>query len=322
MKLSVTAYIYCDYCASLIDFDLSKFLGISGSALYDTVSSANEVANASDEERQMEMANEVLERSKNLYSSDVLEHKKVSDQFSPLMQAAIESGEREKYEEYCEKVQQDYVVNFANKFSPRVGDPEYQKKFVHYLVKTETERNFHPGILELTENIGKRTAAIQWDMSNPSAIAIPVQDFRELCQSYLSFLDGCNNRFSEMGLFELDPEKTGPELTKKISFSTFVQAWISYLKESDVKEVLKELNLLDEYHPLPKVKFNERICGQCGNKLLALDNSKKTLCECCGFILNTEDTKFDCPGCSAPVSMPVDKTELNCPSCNTLLARN
>ncbi|MES0491057.1 MAG: hypothetical protein ABUK01_13750 [Leptospirales bacterium] len=321
MKLSATAYVYCDYCASLIDFDLSKFLGISGSSLHKMTSQASEAGQLANESKQMKLAEQVSEKADTMYLAKVKEHKEVSDKLSPLLQAALADGDREKYEELCKELQEHYVISSGSTLSPRVGDPRYKEKFVKYLVLTTTERNFNPGLVELTSDLGKVTAAIKWDMSDPAAMAIPVSDFKAMIQSYTAFLDGCNRKYAELGYFEYEPERMGPELVKEIALSTFVQAWVPYIKKDELRGILEEFNLLGEYQELPNVKLNERICGQCGNMLLVAENAKKTLCECCGYIMDTENINFDCPGCTAPVSFPLDKEEFNCPSCQTLIQK-
>jgi DNA-directed RNA polymerase subunit RPC12/RpoP len=122
---SVAAYVYCDYCASLIDFDLRL---------------------ASESDTQPDPA----------YAATV-------NSAYPASQAAAAAGDRGAYRELQKTVYEAYVTHVPAAVSHRArNDADYRRRYVGYMAEAAVARAFDPGARALEAEMQQRVVGLRY----------------------------------------------------------------------------------------------------------------------------------------------------------------
>jgi hypothetical protein len=122
---SVTAYVYCDYCGSLIDYDLRR-------------------ASESDVPVGLEYANLVNGLQRNCM-------------------AAQAAGDREAYRAMQKQIYAAYVTSMPNAVSHRArNDESYRQQLVDYMAESALMTAFEPELIALTGEMQQRVVGLRY----------------------------------------------------------------------------------------------------------------------------------------------------------------
>ena len=130
---NITAYVYCDYCASLIDYDLRQAC-TGDTAVGPAYAAAVNSAQAAS-------------------------------------QAAIAAGDREGYRALQRQVYEAYVLHVPMAVSHRArNDPAYRSAYVEYLAAAAVARAFDPDAQALEAEMRQRVMGLRYtgDMMSPT----------------------------------------------------------------------------------------------------------------------------------------------------------
>jgi DNA-directed RNA polymerase subunit RPC12/RpoP len=283
---AVTAYIYCDYCGSLADFDLHK--ACEG----DTMPGP--------------------------------EYVQLVNGLQPQLKAAQASGDQDTYRALQRQIFAAYAANVPSAVSHRAkGDDAYREKYVAYMAEGAVARAFDPGALQLEEEMKQKVAALQWTQGPggmmdmrvaPDGVWAMADTLDRQMQSNVALYAG-------RGVTDLDPDKASPSLYARMGWSGFCQGWIKYLSEDDAGTLLDRAHLRAEYVPVQPEGAEPRTCSGCGGQVHALPGAKVVVCDGCGKSLDVGSAALTCPGCGGSVTLPVGASNVACPFCRSDVAR-
>lgn len=280
-------YIYCDYCASYIDWDYRAAMAIALEA------------------------NAKGERSRESQAAlKELQH------WTAEMVRRLDQGDADGYGEAAARQIDAHSRSDPESYSPRMADADYRQRYLEYVRRSAGEMVRNTRVRRLLEEQDRRNRDIQF----ADNVVEPIS-FWKLFEAAEAFRVACIEAISAAGIFDLHPDEHNSELTGKISASTFLQAWLPYLSKDDAKEAIARCGLEGDYQMAEALELESRHCGKCGAEQETIPAAKRVICEQCGVILDTEAPEFRCPSCRFSMSLPLDAHALNCPACDTLLSR-
>lgn len=278
---SPTAYVYCDYCGALTDFDFQ--IAISD------------------------------KRSK----MPGRKYEELAKSLAPQLEAAKEANDKEAYLALQRTLYDAYVTACPAACPPRVNDPVYRAKYIEQAARGATESAFDPEVSAASEQQAKIIKALKWVPGGPLGVTCRPDTFWALYDSLLHITAVSKRMGERKGLAALNPDGDTP-VNDLISMSMFAQAWLPYLAPPEAEELMTRTGLSAQYvepAPVPEALVP---CGICKTEVHRLEGSKRCVCDDCGTLLRT-DVVVPCSHCSANVLMPAEQTMFQCPFCSTEL---
>ncbi len=284
---SLTAYVYCDYCGSLADYDFQK-------------AKENPAAQPGP-----------------VYQQLVAE-------MQPILAQAKAAGDKSAYRKAQKKLFRAWVDACPNAIPPRAKEPEYRKQYISFLARSYTAGEFDAQAQKLQAEVQQAMASLQWAMTDGGAYRVGSAGWEQLCKATFAHQIYMDKLCLEKGIYERFPDKTHPDIPRRIGNSLFVQAWLPMITEDQAKVLLERTGLVGEYITVDALSSEESSvvsCVDCGAKLTVPANAKKTVCEYCGHTLDSAAPTIPCPGCNSSFSPTLDGTATNCPYCKTEVRR-
>ena len=278
MRPPTTAYLYCDYCGALIDWDFKIACQAAASA------------------------------------KPGPEYERLNQELAPRQAAAVAAGDQGAYRATLEQLWQTHLRTCPASYSPRLGDPQYHDALLKYMVDVYLAAAFDDETRLLDAEMRKAVAGLQW-VHGIGGTRVEATGFKRLIDSFRAhnarFLD------MGTPYLDSHPDQPNRELLDAIGSSAFVQGWLPYLDQAAQDELLGELGLAGEYVAVEPVETTERHCGGCGKELHVVAGARRVVCEICGHTSDVERPEIPCAGCGVPVSIPVGKSMFSCPSCQS-----
>jgi DNA-directed RNA polymerase subunit RPC12/RpoP len=279
---SVTAYVYCDYCASLVDYDLRR-AGESdttpGPQYAATVNSTHAAA-----------------------------------------QAALAAGDRDRYRELQRIVHEAYVTHVPMAVSHRArSDPDYRSACIRYLTEAAVARAFDPAARALEAEMRQRVMGLRYT-GGMMAPAVAADSFWPMAQTLEKQIEAGRALYRSAGLADLDPDHA-EHLTGKLTWSGFCQGWLGMLDPQAAGQLLDRAGLRNEYVPVQAEDGQPRHCGGCGGEFSALPGATAVICSGCGRKIDIGAAEIGCAACGATMTLPAGADRVSCPFCQAQVAR-
>ena len=279
---SVTAYVYCDYCASLIDYDLRR--ACEG----DTTPGPQYAATVN--------ATQAASR------------------------AAVAAGDRVTYRDLQRKVYEAYVANVPMAVSHRAkNDPGYRAAYVSYMAESALARAFDPAAQALEAEMKQRVMGIKYSGGMMSSVIAP-DSFWPVTDTLEKQIERGQALYRSAGLGDIDPDHAG-HLTGKFAWSGFCQGWLGMLPADAAERLLVRAGLQNEYVPIQAHDGQPRHCGGCGGEFSALPGAKAVICEGCGRTMDLDSAEIPCASCGATMTLPAGADGVACPFCQSQVER-
>ncbi len=279
---AVTAYVYCDYCAALIDFDLrraSESDSVPGAAYAATVNGT--------------------------YAAS---------------QAAIVAGDRDGYRDLQRRVFEAFVTYVPMAVSHRAGnDGAYRHAYVEYMAQAAVVRAFEPESQALEAEMRQRVLGLRYSGSM-FAPTVAAESFWPMVDTMDRQIELGRRQYLTAGLADLDPDRAG-HLTGKFAWSGFCQGWLGMLPADAGARLLDRAGLTNEYVPIQPEDGQPRHCGGCGGDFSALPGAKAVICEGCGLRIDLGSAEIPCASCGATMTLPAGRDEIACPYCQAQVRR-
>src|SRR5215470_5279109 len=278
---SKTAYLYCDHCGALVDYDFRL---------------ANSETNAG-------LTNTVF-------------HKLIAP-VQPLLNQARAAGDQARYRELLSGVFAEWIRQCPQAVSPRAKtDEEFRRRMVAYLAECSVRRDFDPNLAALDRQMNLAiqqlerwpTADGPWRVS--SGIWNVATMFRQQMDLTYQLLD-------KTGVLAMDPDEAPPGVPLRMEYSTFCQGWVPHLAPADGERLLAMFGLTGEYQRANVTDAQTKRCGSCGDELKTLPGASAVVCESCGRKLDIAGGEIPCQTCGAPLSFPVGTSRIECPYCKS-----
>jgi len=275
-----TAYVYCDYCGSLTDYDFQKAC-----------------------ERPMEMPGPAYEQLLRATFAET--------------QHVLATGNKPRHLEIQRQLFGAWVEMCPNSVSPRAkSDAGYRNQLIEYMAQTATINGFDPTYQQYAALVQQRTAAIQWAGMYPRPICAGAT-FWPLYEAVRDQLRHSFDLLDREGVLALHPDEAPRSLQERMTWSMFCQGWLPTLDENDSERMLAESGLKGEYVKAEPVETAERHCGRCGGERRVLPGAKVVVCEGCGTKLDVGAPEINCGNCGGAYSFPAGEQRVPCPYCRT-----
>ena len=278
---STTAYIYCDFCGSLMDYDFRM---------------ANANTNAG-------ITNTIYARIMMTVQM-------------PLMQAKARN-DHDAVRQIYKQVFTQWLQECPNAASPRaIKDMDFRKQFIDYCAECAVIKDMDPNQATLQVKMDGLVARLQ-RIPTPGGAWMVAGPFWEYAALYKEQMIGTYALIRQLGADQLDPDHASSEVALRMEYTTFCQAWLPHLSAADGEQLLKFYGLNSEYDEVQPHESEQRHCGSCGSDVEALPGAKQVVCESCGFTLDVGSQAVPCQKCGALLSFPVSVNHVVCPYCST-----
>jgi DNA-directed RNA polymerase subunit RPC12/RpoP len=277
---STTAYLYCDYCGSLIDYDFR-------------------IANA----------------NTNAGITNTVFHRLIASVQDELAQAKAR-GDRESCRTLYRQVFSQWVRECPMAVSPRVkNDEAFRAQFIAYSAECAVTKDFDPRQTPLDAQMETLAASLQ-RIPTPGGAWMVAGGFWPYAELFKKQMELTYALLHETGVDAMDPDHAPPGVPLRMEYSTFCQGWLPHLSPADGERVLKLYGLGGEYDEVKIPSTDHHKCGACGTGLDTLPGARVVVCEACGHSIDIQGGEIPCRNCGAWLSFPVSVDHLNCPYCN------
>jgi len=278
---STTAYIYCDYCGALIDYDFR-------------------IANA----------------DTNAGITNTIFHRIIALKQESMAQARAR-GDRDGYLELYRQVFSQWVQECPMAVSPRArNDVAFRDQLVTYLAECAVTKDLDPQQAPLDAQMEALVASLQ-RVPTANGTWMVTGGFWPYAELFKQQMELTYALLHERGVDAMDPDKAPAGVALRMEYSTFCQGWLSHLSSADGERLLKLFGLNAEYSEVQPLQTDHRLCGACGAVINTLAGARQVVCETCGYTIDVNSETVPCRKCGALLSLPVAASHQLCPYCNT-----
>ncbi len=276
---SKTAYLYCDFCGALVDYDFRL---------------ANQGTNAG-------LTNTIYERIVAPCRAD--------------MARAKAAGDYEAYRLIMQYVFRQWIEACPGAVSPRVKtDPEFRDRMVAYCAESAVCKDMDPVQQQMDAQMATMIASLPRIPTADGAWMIG-GDFWSMAALWKQQLDLAYASMEHNGVSAMDPDDPPPGVALKMEYSTFAQAWLPHLSAGDGQRALAMFGLTGDYVQAESRPLEHHRCGGCGTELDTVVGARVVVCEECGRQIDIAGGPAPCRNCGAPLSFPTTASRLSCPYC-------
>ncbi|MFO0571200.1 MAG: zinc ribbon domain-containing protein [Polyangiaceae bacterium] len=292
---SQTAYVYCDFCGALADWDFRTACS-AGNALPGP-------------------AYEALAQS-----------------LAPQLRAAKLAGNAPHLKYYYTQLFTKHIELCPSSYSPRIVSPNYRTRYLDYYTDMMVVRDLDPRVAELAMLLNQRIAELRQAQflggggmavsffglviaSQPMSTQFPDREFWNVYQTFRAQYRMHMQAMLEAGVIAKYPDSATPELLERIGVSAFVQGWLTWISPAMQAHLIADAKLQDSYVDVSPPALLLRRCGRCGTRVDAVTGAWRVVCFTCGEQLDVKEAEVTCPGCGAPSSLVAGAPAHVCPYC-------
>ncbi len=275
-----TAFVYCDYCGALTDWDFYI---------------ANSTAGSAQPDPQYEALYQYLR--------------------PPLAEARFR-GDQGAYARAQRQLFDMHVRTCPAAYSPRVGDPSYRAAIIEFHVAARVVSDFDPTLWRLSAEVERADGTMRWTDEGTRRWARSDR-FWNLFRAWHTHHATALEAHDRMGVVRMHPDSPSLDLLLRIEASAFVQKWLSVLRSEDAEALLSHTGLKGDYEDQQVPITNARHCGACGRDLPVVKGARRILCFECGFLIDVAAAEISCQNCGSPMSAPHGARMLACPYCRS-----
>jgi DNA-directed RNA polymerase subunit RPC12/RpoP len=278
---STTAYIYCDYCGALIDYDFR-------------------IANA----------------DTNAGLNNTVFHRLIAPEQASLEQAKAR-GDAQAYRAIHRQVFTQWLQECPMAVSPRAKtDLAFREQMVAYLAECAVTKDLDPRQAPLDARMMQLVALLQ-RIPTPGGAWRVAGGFWPYAELFKQQMIMAYDLMHQKGVDALDPDHAPSGVALRMEYSTFCQGWLPHLSSEDGEQLLKFYGLAAEYDEYQPKQTDLHHCGACGAEVHTVAGARNVVCESCGHVIDIEGGAVPCLNCGAQLAFPVSINHLLCPYCNT-----
>ena len=282
---SKTAYLYCDYCGALVDYDFRL---------------ANAGTNAA-------ITNTVFHR--------------LLQPVQALMDQARRTGDRDGYRQLQLHVFRQWIAECPQAVSPRAKtDPDFRERMVAYCAECAVTKDMDPQQQQLEAQVNALIAAFQ-RLPQPNGAWLVAGDFWQMAGLWKHQMDLAYAAMEANGVAAMDPDDPPPGVALRMEYSTFCQSWLPHLPPEHGQYLLGMYGLTADYIAVPAQPTEQRRCGGCGTTLVTVPGARLVVCEDCGRRVDVGAGELPCRQCGASLVLPEGVSTLHCPYCQAQTSR-
>jgi hypothetical protein len=239
---SLTAFVYCDYCGALSDFDFRKAC-----------------------EQPAQLPGPAYEA--------LLRH------HEPALAKALRKSENDRYRQLQTELFDAWVTACPLSCPPRIKHADYRARYVEHLAAAGTAAAFDPQHAALQQSVNNAVAGLRWTQT-ASGPRVAEAGLRVLLDAVIAQQTHLN-RPVFLAELPAHPDRVDGATLQRIALSTFVQGWLPYLAASVQAWAIERCGFSHEYiQAQPPARTTH--CACCGAELPMPDGAHCAVCEYCG----------------------------------------
>jgi hypothetical protein len=269
--------VYCDYCATLTDWDFKAFLATPPDAL-----------------------------------PTGQEYPTLFARVEKELEAALAANDRDRYYQSQVTRCELYAKYFPGGMSPRVRDPEYRARWVEYTAVTTTAQDFDPDHTVLQKAVDRAMQRLEFT-THDGKLRV-VGGFSEMWRAFRARLSSSLDLCVKVGQ---QPDGAPYELLERIGVSQIVQSWLDKLEPKAADRLLVDSGMKAEYVTIIPPPMKLKKCSGCGGDLHVAQGARRVLCEACGRLNAMDVAMMACPTCGASIAVNPGQDTIACPHCRS-----
>lgn len=279
-RASPTAYVYCDWCGALADYDFRR-------ACADPAQMPGPVYEA------------LLARCQ------------------PLLQRALEAGDRDGHLRVQQQLFEAWIECCPGSCPPRIRDAAYRARYRDHLAAVATAAAFDPRNATLQRAVEAAVAGLRWRQTaqGPQADDRALAALLDAVLAQQAHLHDP----AFLAPLPAHPDRVAPATLARIALSTFLQGWWPYLSEKSRRLAVERCGFSAEYLPArPPAAITH--CACCGADVPAPEGGRCAICDYCGSeIALTHTLDCDGCGSRLSLPRAHDADAIDCPQCRRRL---
>ncbi|MDQ3194153.1 MAG: hypothetical protein M3P82_04045 [Bacteroidota bacterium] len=281
-------YIVCDYCGSFTDIDFAMGMDFWNASPGKTLDyQFNKIAFAS-------------ELRHSLQQNDMKEYSRLQRQYWDF-----------------------YYRTYPAYLPPSIDTGEKYKIYLDICASSGTNYAFDISWKVKEKELNTLQQSLSYYQS-ASGVKVTTESFFKMAEYYIGFTKDSFKDFYNNPAYEIMNELLPPEVHLKMKLSMFVQVWLPYLTDEDVKKFLGKTGFSLQYMELEKPEGTAGYCEHCKSEIYIPEGSYKVYCESCHRVSHVKKT-FICSSCGAQNSVPDNPSKpIDCEFCgveNRLITR-
>ncbi len=291
---SPTAFIYCDYCGALADWDFGAACS-QGNALPGPA------------------------------------YESLRARLDPQIRVAVQYRDFARCKALYGELFSHHIYYCPSSYSPRIVDPSYRGRYLDYFTDLMTLRELEPTVVQHTAWLDQRIRELRQaqGMQVPGLVFGPFR-FALLPQISTTFPDqpfwNVYTAFRGQQRVQLQaaqaagalakyPDDVTVDVLERIGISTFVQGWLPFISQAAQSALIADAKLGSTYVDVSPPPVQLRRCGGCGETMNVVTGARNVICFRCGQKVDVQGAEFPCPGCGGTSSIPTGATVHVCPYC-------
>jgi DNA-directed RNA polymerase subunit RPC12/RpoP len=278
---SASAYMYCDYCSALVDYDLRVAIRST-----DTITDRTAYAAT---------FNGIGARSRD----------------------AKAAGDRQAYAGVRRDFWDAWLTYSPSAASHRVGDPSYREAHINFMTAGNVVTDLDPSYQATEEQVKQAVMSLRRNgmMIEPDSLW-PVLDAyihqRQIATGLLEAA-GIPDQDPDHASAAVSHRISMSAMAQGWLTSLSPEAGEELLARTGLQGEYKRIE--------PVGDGVIRHCGKCGQEFASLPGAKTAICNGCGHQLDVGAAEWPCNGCGGLMTMPSGATETTCPYCKQLVSR-
>lgn len=272
-----TAYVICDYCASLMDVDSTTGF-------------------------------------KEFYADEdkVIQYEQDKQELEAYAVNAFEEGDKANYLHFRNLYWTMYLNTYPEYIIPTVT-PKLLEEWCVLCAKIDTFYAFKVNATEESENQSEANNEIEYYTIGDSQFA-EWNSFMNATKMYHRSLMRNLKEVRDVPEFGLLNNVLPLDIAIKKEMSMYAQMWIPYLEEKYHEQLLDFIGLKTEYIDIPPIEIKEKPCKNCNTTIQVPNGAIISKCGSCNT--DNVWTKVACTGCGAENELPEDWQEIiSCAYC-------
>lgn len=278
---SPTAYVYCDYCGSLADYDFRKAC-----------------------EQPRRLPGPVYE---NLLA-----------RLQAPLAAAVQAGDVAAYTALQASLLEAWVEACPQAVPPRCTQPGFRRAYVAQMAALAAFSAFDERARALAAATDAAVAALAWTHRGERVTVDPAR-FAVLADAVLAqqaYLQSA----AVLATLPPSPDHAPPHLQQRMALALFVQGWLPYLDDACAQALLARTGLAQNYVTADVIDAAQAHCGHCKADVPLSPGATRAVCDGCGRRLQL-DAAIDCRGCGHDLRFDEDEIAMTCPYCRARVER-
>lgn len=270
-----TAYIYCDYCGQLMDFDVGRYHQQATTPSPEFVAFDNKL------------------------------QKKIN--------GARGGKDREQLMGLYRQQIARSIDEYGTTFSPRAKDPEFRARLIEYLAFQRVVGDLSPRVKASAKAVSEANRGWEVEERDGRVLIKPAALWR-IIEAHQAAAKVYQQEMLNLPDPVPDPDHTPPAVAAQLGAAVYIAAFMTMIDDETAKELLRRTGLESGYEEVAEPELHTMFCGHCGTKQHVVGGARRVLCESCGKHAEVGHPT-SCHSCGSRVTIGVGGERATCEHC-------